>query len=404
MIELILAIAVLLVASALASCTEVALFSVPYGQVLSAASQKLRGASALLAIKNNMDRPIMTIVIINNISNIIGSIVVGALASDVFGSEWIGAFSAGLTFLVIVFAEIIPKTIGDRFSFPVAINMAVPVQVVTRLLTPLIWIIQIVTRPFSANGGSVATSEEEITALTRLGQKSGVIEDDESEMIQRVFRLNDVSAFSIMTPVARVDALHADSTLGEIREELMTVTHTRLPVHEGSLNNVIGIVHLRDMLRALAEGKEHLTVRAVANEASFIPESATGDDLIRHFQRAKQHLAMVVDSYGTVLGVLTLEDALEELVGEIVDETDIEPERIRRLSTTEIIADASAEVKKINLALKTKIPEDGRIGEHIIFELGRIPEVGEVITMNDVSITIDEASPRMVKKVRLKVL
>ena len=207
-----------------------------------------------------------------------------------------------------------------------------------------------------------------------------------------------------MTPVARVDALHANSTLGDVREELMTVTHTRLPVHEGSLNNVIGIVHLRDMLRALAEGKGHLTVREMANEASFIPESATGDDLIRHFQRAKQHLAMVVDSYGTVLGVLTLEDALEELVGEIVDETDIEPEKIRRLSTTEIIADASAEVKKINRALKTKIPEDGRIGEHIIFELGRIPEVGEVITMNDVSITIDEASPRMVKKVRLKVL
>ncbi|MFT5683986.1 MAG: CBS domain containing-hemolysin-like protein [Myxococcota bacterium] len=404
MIELILAIVLLLVASALASCTEVALFSVPYGQVLSAASQKKRGAAALLSIKNQMSRPIMMIVIINNISNIIGSIVVGALASDVFGSEWIGVFSASLTFLVIVFAEIIPKTIGDRYCFPVAINMAVPVLVVTRLFTPLIWVIQIATRPFSASGAIVATSEEEITALTRLGQKSGAIEDDESEMIQRVFRLNDISAFNIMTPVARVDALYADSTLGEIREELMTVTHTRLPVHEGSLNKVIGIVHLRDMLRALAEGKQDLTVREVAKEASFIPESATGDDLIRHFQRSKQHLAMVVDSYGTVLGVLSLEDALEELVGEIVDETDIEPEKIRRVSATEIVADATAEVKKINRALKTKIPEDGRIGEHIIFELGRIPEIGEVIEMNDVSITIDDASPRMVKRVRLKVL
>jgi putative hemolysin len=223
-------------------------------------------------------------------------------------------------------------------------------------------------------------------------------------MIQRVFRLNDVSAFNIMTPVARVDALHADSTLGEIRHELMTVTHTRLPVHDGSLNNVIGVVHLRDMLRALAEDKDHLTVGSLAKAASFIPESATGDDLIRHFQRAKQHLAMVVDSYGTVLGVLTLEDALEELVGEIVDESDVEPEKIKRLSTTEIIADATAEVKKINRALKTKIPEDGRIGEHIIFELGRIPVVGEVIELNDVTITIDEASPRMVKRVRLKAL
>ena len=402
MIELSLAIVLLLSASAIASGTEVALFSVPYGQVLSAASQKRRGAAALLSIKDNMDRPIMTIVIINNISNIVGSIVVGALASGVFGSQWIGVFSATLTFLVIVFAEIIPKTVGDRYCFPIALSMAVPVQVITRLLAPLIWFIQLITRPFSDHGSGVATSEEEITALTRLGQKSGVIEDDESEMIQRVFRLNDINAGHIMTPVARVDALHAERTLGEVREQLMTVTHTRLPVHEGSLNKVVGVGHLRDMLRALADGQDQLTVRALANEASFIPESAAGDDLIRHFQRTQQHLAVVVDSYGTVLGVLSLEDVLEELVGEIVDETDIEPEKIKRLSTTEILADASAEVKQINQVLKTAIPEEGRIGEQIIGELGRIPEVGEVIYLNDVAITIDEATPRMVKRVRLK--
>ena len=378
------------------------MFSVPYGQVLSAASQKRRGAAALLSIKDNMDRPIMMIVIINNISNIIGSIVVGALASEVFGSQWIGVFSATLTFLVIVFAEIIPKTIGDRYAFPIALSLAVPVQVITRLLTPLIWIIQFITLPFSKHGGGVATSEEEITALTRLGQKSGVIEEDESEMIQRVFRLNDITAFHIMTPAVRVEALHADNTLGEIRQKLMTVTRTRLPVHEGSLNKVIGVVQLRDMLRALAEQNDHLTVREVANEASFIPESAAGDDLIRHFQLTKQHLAMVVDSYGTVLGVLTLEDVLEELVGEIVDETDIEPEKIKRLSSTEILADASAEVKNINRVLKTTIPEEGRIGEQVIAEFGRIPKVGDVILLGNVAVTIDEATPRMVKRVRLK--
>jgi CBS domain containing-hemolysin-like protein len=111
---------------------------------------------------------------------------------------------------------------------------------------------------------------------------------------------------------------------------------------------------------------------------------------------------VVVDSYGTVLGVLSLEDVLEELVGEIVDETDIEPEKILRLSTTEILADASAEVKEINQVLKTAIPEEGRIGEQIIGELGRIPVVGEVIRLNNVTITIAEATPRMVKRVRLK--
>ncbi|MEL6345518.1 MAG: hemolysin family protein [Myxococcota bacterium] len=401
MIELAISILLLLIASALASGTEVALFSVPYGQVLSSVSQNVRGAAALKRIKDDMARPIMAIVIVNNISNIIGSIVVGALAARLLDSTWMGAFSAGLTFLVIVFAEIIPKTIGERFSTTIALTMALPVTFMTRLMFPLIWIIELITRPFSANSIGVVTSEEEITALTRLGQATGAIEADESELIQRVFRLNDVTAWDIMTPLSQVDALDARRTLGEVRTELMTLTHTRLPVHSGSLDKVVGVVHLRDMLQALSNDHEQMTVRALAKDATFIPETAAGDDLLRHFQRTKQHLAIVVDAFGTVLGILTLEDVLEELVGEIHDETDIETEPIKRLSKTEIIVDAATDVKRINRALKVQTFSEGRIGENIISHLGHIPSVGEVIQFDELTLTIDEATPRAVKKVRV---
>jgi len=178
MIELALSVFVLLVSSALASGTEVALFSVPYGQVLHAVSEKRRGASALKGIKDSMARPIMAIVIVNNVSNIVGTIIVGALAARVFDSTWLGLFSAALTFMVIVFAEIIPKTVGERFAPAIAMNMAVPVLYATRIMLPLIWIIELLTRPFAGKDSGQVTSEAEIRALTQLGQQTGAIEAD----------------------------------------------------------------------------------------------------------------------------------------------------------------------------------------------------------------------------------
>lgn len=401
MIELVLSVLVLLVFSAFASSTEVALFSVPYGQVLHAVSEKKRGAAALKEIKDNMARPIMAIVIINNISNIIGSIVVGALAAGVFGSQWMGAFSAALTFLVIVFAEIIPKTLGERFAQPLAIRMALPIRYITRMMLPLIWTIELITRPFSGRDSSQGTSEEEIRALTRLGQQTGAIDAKESELIHRVFLLNDVTAWDIMTPLSQVDTIDGRLTLGEIRDQLMTLTHTRLPVHAGSLNTFTGVVHLRDMLQALSNDRDSLLVQDLAKPPSFIPEMVAGDDLLRHFQTQKQHLAIVVDPFGTVLGILTLEDVLEQLVGDIVDETDIEPDTIQRIGKNELLVDASVEMAQVKRALKSSIPPQGRIGEQLIAHLGHIPAVGEVIQLHDVTVTVDEATPQAVKKLRI---
>jgi len=401
MLELVLSIIALVTSSAIASGTEAALFAVPYGQVLSSVNEGRKGATALQRIKDDITRPIIAIVIINNISNILGSILVGHLAAAQFGSDILGLFSALLTFVVIVFAEIIPKTIGERFSHQIALTMSPPLMVFSKLLLPVIWLIEILSKPFARKDGGVSTSEAEITALTRLGQRTGAIEDDESELIQRVFRLNDITAWEIMTPSSRVDALDGQLRLGEIRHMLHKLTHTRLPVYRDNLNNVTGVVHLRDMLRALAEDQDHMTVQSLAKDPAFIPESAVGDSLLRHFQRSKQHLAIVVDALGNVLGVLTLEDVLEELVGEIVDETDVEHEAIRRVSKSEIVVDAATEMKDINRVFKADLPEGGRIGEQLIEQVGHIPTIGEVIQLGDIACTIDDATPKMLKRIRM---
>jgi CBS domain containing-hemolysin-like protein len=403
MLELILAVLALLFCSALSSGTEAALFAVPYGQVLSALQQKRVGASSLLKLKDDMARPIMAIVIINNIANILGSIAVGSMASEILSSKWIGLFSAVLTFLVIVYAEIIPKTVGQRYAESISLWVAAPVVWLTRLFIPVILMIEVLVRPFNRGEESAMTSEDEIRALTKLGGDEGVIEAEERDLIQRVFRLNDITARDIMTPSAHVDFLDGSITVGGLREVIRDLTHSRIPVYEGSIDQIAGTAHIRDLLQALAEGRDKTPIKDLVREATFISAQMAGDALIQHFQKTKRHLALVVNAQGTVLGVVSLEDVLEELVGNIVDETDIEPLPVIQLSEKIIVVNAATELREVDELLQTDLGE-GRVGERLIEQLGRIPQVGEIVELGELRCVIVEATPRAIVRVRLELL
>ncbi len=385
MVDLVVAVIILLTVSAIASGTEAAMFAIPKGKVESFVDEKRRGSVALKNIKNDMVRSITTIVIVNNIANIVGSIIVGGMAAKVLHNYGIGPvsgvaiFSGVLTFMVIAFAEIVPKTVGERQCERISLFMAPFILLITNVAHPLIVLLNWITAPFSRLGGSgiAVTSEAEIRALAELGKQAGVIEIDESELIHNVFQLNDVEAYDIMTPLAKVDYLEGNSSLNILREELITLTHTRIPVVEGSFDKLVGVVHLRTLLFALIEGKGDSPVKEFVAEPSYIPATAAGDDLLRHFKTTKQHIAIVVDGFGTMLGVLTLEDVLEVLVGDIVDETDIERELIEIIDEERAIVYAEADGSDVNEAIGVNL-EDMRIGELIIEELGRIPEEGEL--------------------------
>jgi len=407
MTELILAIIALLASSALASGTEAALFAIPQSKVMTLVQEKRRGSMALHKVKENMARPIMAIVIINNIANIIGSIAVGAIAEARFGHydglPVVGIISGILTFLVILFAEIIPKTIGENRHVQISLFMAPAILFLTKAFLPGIWITEKLTMPVNKWLGTEqsVTSEEEILALTELGRKSGVIEQRESDLIQRVFELNDITAWDIMTPLARVDALDMNKTLSEVKEDVMNFTHTRIPVYDDSINHIMGVVHVRDLLKAMAEDKMDLKVGALAKEASFVPESNRGNDLLHHFKQSKQHLVIVMNAFGTVLGVLSLEDVLEELVGDIVDETDVEQEEIHILSETELLVSPEADTLEIAELLKVELPEM-RLGEYVLQEFGRIPKVGESLNRNNINMIVEAGTPRAITQVRIK--
>jgi CBS domain containing-hemolysin-like protein len=309
--------------SAFCSCTEAALLSMPILKVRQLAQSSTRpAAKALLAIRERINRPIATLVIFNNLFNILGSIVIGSMAASLLNNTLLGIFSGLLTFLIIIFGEILPKTIGERNAESISLVMAVPLTWLTALFTPAVWLLEKVTSPFVGSNNRPTTNEAEIQLLTSIGRDEGVIEDDEAEMIRRVFALNDATAGRLMTPRVAITYLEGDLTLEESKPEIVESQHNRLLVIGDTIDDVLGIVLRHELLAALIEGKGDRTVATFARRASFVPTSLRADRLLRSFQSSREHLSVVVDEYGGVAGVVTLEDVLEVITGEIVDETD----------------------------------------------------------------------------------
>lgn len=324
---LVLIVLSVLVVSALCSGTEAALFSVSPIKAKQAQQEGLYGAKTLSKLLDDLTQPIAAIVIVNNLANIVGSIIIGKLAADTFGSQWLGVFSAGLTLAIIVCSEIIPKTLGEQHCETVGRIMAPPVQKAVFVLRPVIWLVDFLTTPFTKGKTTLTTNESEIALLAQIGRTEGVIEADESAMIQQVFKLNDMTAKDLMTHRTLMTCLQlGDIADPEVQAEVSESVHTRMIVIGDSRDDVRGIVRRDTLLDAMLKDsqnpQEKRSVMDYADEIQCVPEMMVADRLLSLFQTSRKHLALVVDEYGGVSGVVTLEDVLEILTGEIVDETD----------------------------------------------------------------------------------
>ncbi|AFY54811.1 CBS domain-containing protein [Rivularia sp. PCC 7116] len=322
MLQLIFVVIFVISGSALCSGIEAALFSVSTLKVRQLAQSKNASAVALLAIRENMNRPIATIVVINNIFNIVGSIITGSLAEEVFGDVWLGVFSGVLTFLIIICAEIIPKTVGERYAESISLLIAIPLAALTLIFTPLVWVLENITAPFTKGKKQPTTNKAEIMLLADIAHQEGIIERDEAQMIQRVFQLNELTAADLMTPRTILTYLRGNLTLAEAKTDIISSQHTRIIVINETIDEVIGVALKQNLLTAMVEGRKTQKIGTLTRKVGFVPETIRADRLMRNFLEAREHLAVVVDEYGNVSGVITLEDVLEVITGEIVDETD----------------------------------------------------------------------------------
>ena len=317
-------VAVVLVVSAACSLSEAALYSVRMPYIRQLANAGSAAGSVLTRFKANMERPITAILIVNTVANTAGASVAGAQARLLFGEAAILWFSAIFTLAVLLFSEILPKVAGVTYRRAVARAVSLPLDAAVKALTPLVWLAQQAAKVFPRGDGPEA-SEEEVYQLAMLSAEEGSILPLEAELVRNVLRLNDVTAKEIMTPRTVVFKLDASLTVAEVVDEVGNLPHSRIPIHApGDPEDWIGQVMKEDVLASMARDDFGERLEELMMPLGYIPEVVPGHRLLSEFLRRRTHLLAVVDEYGGMAGVVTLEDVMESLLGEeIVDETDV---------------------------------------------------------------------------------
>jgi putative hemolysin len=315
-----------------------------------------------------------------------------------------------LALFTIVFGELVPKSIGLAYAERLSMLVAGPVEWIARVLGPIVWFLTRVTSAITRILGVSMSSDAQMTAeelklIVERGGEQGILEAEEEQMINAVIELGDRRLHEVMVPRIAIVALPVSATLDEAIDLIVQEGHSRVPVYEDSIDGVIGIVYAKDLLPVLkVEADARPTVRSLLRTPLFVPESMSIDDLLHEFQRRKVHIAIVLDEYGGTAGLLTIEDLLEEIVGEIQDEYDVEEPMIVRLSADEARIDGRVDVDELGETFDMTIPlededEYDTVGGLIFHRLGHVPRPGDEIRLDGLKLTVETTDGRRVGKV-----
>lgn len=319
---LLIYLSVALALSALCSLLEAGLLSVAPSHVNVMVQNGSRAGRRLAEMKRDVDKPLAAILTLNTFAHTIGAAGVGAEAADIFGDAWVGVISFFVTLLILIFSEIIPKTIGAVYAKPLAPFTANTTHILINILKPIVWLCKRVSTLFTPRNTTPNFSRDEVRSIANIALEHGAIDEDESQLIHNLIALRDRSVESVTTPRTVVATLPADQTTRETLRRALP-QFSRFPVVETSLDDTIGFVHRSDLTSAVVNNKLDNPLRSLARPLRVIPENAPLNAALQNFLQNRQHMLLVVDEHGTATGIVTLEDILEELLGrEIVDETD----------------------------------------------------------------------------------
>lgn len=403
-----LIIIVLLILSAFFSSSETALTTVSRMRILSLAEEGNSSAVTLLKVIDNKEKMLSAILIGNNIVNISVSSVTTILVTDLFGNYAVSIATAILTVLVLIFGEITPKTLATINNEKLALRFASVVYWLMYILTPVIFLINklssLVMKLFRIDKSEKKSTytENELKTIVNVSHAEGVIEADEREMLQNIFEFGDRQAKDIMIPRLDVCMIDVDSTYEEIMEVFQANRYTRIPVYENTTDNVIGIINIKDLL--LYRHGESFNIRNYLRQPYFTYEYKGLSDLLLEMKKASVNITIVLDEYGAASGLLTLEDLIEEIVGDIRDEYDYDEEdELRPINENEYIAEAHMKLDDLNDMLKINLssPEYDSVGGFIIEKLDRIAKSGDIVETPDVTLIVDSINKNRIEKVHI---
>lgn len=405
-----LAIIILLCLSAFFSSSETALTTVNQIRMRTLADNGDKRAARVLHVTGNPGKMLSAILIGNNIVNLSASSISTSLAIHLFGNTGAGIATGILTFLILIFGEVTPKTMATIKADSMSLTVAAPIGLLMKILTPVIFIINKLSLGLmfllhvNIKDAQKKMTEEELRTIVDVSQENGVIEHEERDMIHNLFDFGDAEAKEIMVPRIDMTFVQADATYQEVLDIFRQDMFTRLPVYEDSTDNVIGIINMKDFL--LQNDTPEFSVRNLLREPYFTYEHKNTADLFLEMRKSSISLAIVLDEYGVTAGLITLEDLLEEIVGEIRDEYDADEEDdITRISDREFYVLGSANLNDVSEALSLHFTSDDydTIGGYCLGLLDHLPEKNEIIlTDNNILIRIDRMEKNRIERIYIR--
>ncbi|MBW2180115.1 MAG: HlyC/CorC family transporter [Deltaproteobacteria bacterium] len=403
MLYQIILLVVLLILSGFFSSAETSLFSISRTKARHFAKNEGKSFVLIKRMKEDPHRLLTTILIGNNVVNIAASAIAASITISYFTSYAVGIATLIMTFLILVFGEVFPKSIATRNNVLIARFVIYPVYWLSILFIPLIFFLNFIPKLTGKIKGSPKVTEAELMTFVEAVEEEGEIKGEERELINKIFEFDDTSASEIMTPRADMFVIAADEKVD--LKKILATGYTRIPVIENNIDNIVGIVNIKDLFMHQAISNSEVDIRKITRKPYFVPENKKLDKLLQQFKKRKDHMAIVVDEYGGVSGLITLEDSLEEIVGEIEDETDKEEPNIVKLKKREWLVLGKSDIDEVNAAVGMNIPESNEYGTfsgYILNRIGMIPEEKEEIDVDPFIVIVEERKGNRIQKYMIR--
>lgn len=403
------AIILLIIMSAFFSATETAFSSVNKIRLKHEASNGNKKAARALKIAENFDKTLTTILVGNNIVNILSTSLGTVICTELFGAKGVGIATAAMTVLILIFGEIMPKSLAKENAEKFALAFGGLLNVFIVVLTPVTFIFRglknLVSKLFKSGSDAPSVTEDELKYIIDEIEEEGVLEEQESDLVRSALEFDDKNVSEVLIPRVRITAVEKNDSLEHIRELFFTEQYSRMPVYEKNIDNIIGFIHERDFFKLTVSDEHAEGIESIIHEVIYITEFQTVSEVLARMQKEKIHMAIIKDQYGGTYGMVTMEDLIEELLGEIYDETDEEDHSFIKISDNEY--DAAADFNLREFEEKLGLPEDTiksesyTLGGWALELFGRIPQAGDEVKDGVFTLKVLEAEENRI--IRLKI-
>lgn len=401
-------IAVLIALSAVFSSTETAFSSVNKIRIKNLAASGNKNAARALWIIERFDKALTAILVGNNIVNIASTSLATVAFTRILGEGSVGVATAVMTVLVLIFGEVVPKSLASEHAESVAMFVATPLYCLIILLKPVIFLFsclqKLVSKLVGTKGDQPSVTEEELKYLVEEIEDEGVLEEQESDLVRSALEFDEITIEEILVPRVNITAVELHDDVEKIREVFFSENYSRLPVYEKNIDSIVGIIHQSDFFRCYLSGEKDIS--KILKKPLYISEHKRISECLLEMQRAKVHMAVVVDQYGGTEGLVTLEDILEELVGEIYDESDGEDDSFVKRGDGSF--EVSGELSIADMLEKMELPDDliesdcNSVGGWFMDLAERIPEKGDVVQSGIFTLTALEADEQRIKRIKVR--